>query len=90
MPQIWNELITTVPYTAFTTVLATYGKTLNPEFAKFTAWNFITSTRDDGLHFEEANRYPLISLVRTHNSYPVAGQLPIASKYPDAMGSNYV
>ncbi len=90
MPQIWNQLITTVPYTAFTTVLATYGKTLNPEYARFSAWNFITSTRDDGLHFEEGSRYPLISLVRTHNSYPVSGQLPIASKYPDAMGSNYV
>lgn len=90
MPDIWDELINTSPYPAFTTVLANHSTTLNPEYARFSAWNFITSTRDDGLHFEEAVRYPLISLVRTHNSYPVSGQLPIASKYPDAMASNYV
>ncbi|MBK7091964.1 MAG: hypothetical protein IPH59_09645 [bacterium] len=90
MPDIWDELISTSPYPAFTTVLAAHSTTLNPNYARFAAWNFITNTRNDGLHFEEAVRYPLISLVRTHNTYPVVGQLPIASKYPDAMGSNYV
>ena len=90
MPAIWNELINTTPYPAFTNVLATYGKTLNPQFAKFTAWNFITSSRDDGAHFEEGGHYPLISLTRTHSSYPVSGQAPLAGKSPDAMGTNYV
>ena len=90
MPQIWNELITTTPYPAFSTVLATNGKTLEPEYARFASWNFITSSRDDGLHFEEGSHYPLITLVRTHNTYPVSGQLPTAGRLPDAMGSNYV
>ncbi|MGB5105528.1 MAG: MXAN_6640 family putative metalloprotease [Candidatus Zixiibacteriota bacterium] len=90
MPQIWNELINTSPYPAFTTALATYGKTLNPQFAKFTSWNFVTGSRADLSHFEEGSHYPLISLTRTHNAYPVSGQGPLAGKAPDAMGTNYV
>lgn len=90
MPTIWNELINTTPYPAFSTVLATHGAQLNAEFAKFTAWNFITNSRDDGNHYEEGAFYPLITLTRTHNSYPVSGQLPVGGKLPDAMGANYV
>lgn len=90
LPQLWELLKTTTPYPAFAAALGTQGKLLNPEVARFDSWNFITSTRDDGLHYEEGSHYPLISLTRTHNTYPISGQAPLAGKAPDAMGANYV
>ena len=90
MRQIWEQLESTTPYPALTTVLGTHGVTLNDQYAEFCSWNFITGSRDDHLHHEEASRYPLISVVRTHSSYPVSGQGPLSGKAPDAMGCNYV
>jgi hypothetical protein len=90
MPQLWYQLITAAPYPSLTTVLGTYGATLNDQFAHFSCWNFITNTRSDGLHYPDAARFPLITTVRTHASYPVSGQTPTSGKAPDAMGSNYV
>lgn len=90
MTDIWELLISTTAYSGMSTVLTGLGKNLSQEVARFGNWNYITSNRNDGLHFEEAVRYPLISLVRTHTSYPVSGQGPVATKFPDAYGANYV
>lgn len=90
MPQIWNQLISSTPYPVMTSILAGDGTTLNDQFAHFLCWNYITNTRDDGLHYTDASHLPLISTVRTHSAYPVSGQTPLTGKAPDAMGGNYV
>ncbi|KAA3634009.1 MAG: hypothetical protein DWP97_07995, partial [Calditrichaeota bacterium] len=42
--------------------------------ADFTSWNYITGSRDDGLHYEEASSYPEISIAATYSTYPVSIQ----------------
>jgi hypothetical protein len=89
-PDIWNQLITTSPYPAFSTVLAAKGATVPQEVAEFWAWNYVTASRNDGNHYEEAENYPLIAITRTHSTYPVSGLGPVTGKYPDGMGANYI
>ena len=90
MPELWNQCISASSYPALTSVLITHGATLNAQFAEFCVWNFITSSRNDGLHYTDAASYPLIPTVRTHTTYPVSGQGPASGSSPDAMGANYV
>jgi hypothetical protein len=92
MPELWNQCITADSYPVLTSVLATHGTTFNNQFAEFCVWNFITGSRNDGNHYEEAVSYPLIKTVRTHlaSAYPVAGQGPLSGQAPDALGANYV
>jgi len=89
-PDIWNQLITTSPYPAFSTVLAAKGATVPQEVAEFWAWNYVTASRNDGNHYEEAENYPLIAITRTHSTYPVSDLGPVTGKYPDGMGANYI
>jgi hypothetical protein len=91
MPEIWNNCITNAnAYPVLTTTLSAHGATLTAQFAEFCVWNFITNSRDDGLHYLDAASYPLITLVRTHTTYPVSGQGPTSGRAPDAMGASYV
>ena len=70
------------------TLLGRYGWTQDSAFADFTTWNFCTGTRDDGLHYEEGAYYPLVSVGRTHSTYPVILQTSPCS--PAGYGSCYV
>ncbi len=90
MHDIWDELITTSPYPAFATVLATKSTTVAQEVANFRKWNYITSSRDDGNHYEEGSEYLPVAVTRTHSSYPVSGMGPVSGKFPDGMGANYI
>ena len=49
-----------------------YNWSIDSAYVDFTYWNFCTSTRDDGLHYEEAANYPLISIGASYSSYPVS------------------
>lgn len=70
------------------TILARYGKDIDSVFADFTYWNFITSQRNDGLHYEEADNYQLISVDRTHDTYPV--KLQNSANSIRGYGCNYI
>ncbi|KAA3631861.1 MAG: hypothetical protein DWP97_12120, partial [Calditrichaeota bacterium] len=55
-------------------LMARYGWTQDSAYADFTSWNYITGSRDDGLHYEEASSYPEISIAATYSTYPVSLQ----------------
>jgi hypothetical protein len=65
-----------------------YGWTQDSAFAEFAAWNYITSTRDDGNHHEEAAEYPLVAIGRSYNHYPVAVSNSPAN--PSGYGTCYI
>jgi len=90
MPELWSNCIYATGYSALTSTLSTHGATLNAQFAEFCVWNFITGSRNDGIHYRDASSYPLIKTVRTHTTYPVSGQGPVSGSAPDAMGANYI
>jgi hypothetical protein len=90
MEEIWDHTIGSYPYDDLEFVLAVHGSSLEDEFSKFCIWNYITSSYDDGLHYEDASDYPMVQIMRTHSSYPVSNQSPSSTYRPDAMGANYV
>ena len=47
-----------------------YGWSQDSAFAEFTTWNFITASRDDGLHHEEAASYPSMDYSRNALDLP--------------------
>jgi hypothetical protein len=85
---IWQECIDGFATHAFETVLAGAGSSRDEAFADFVKWNWVTGSRDDGLHYEEGSHYPLISLMRLHATYPVVAQT--SSQAPGGLGSNYI
>jgi len=70
------------------TLMGRYGWTQDSAFADFVTWNFATSTRNDGLHHDEAANYPLMSIGATHATYPVS--LRNSPDSPAGYGSSYV
>lgn len=70
------------------TIMARYGWTQDSAFADFTVWNYMTNTRDDGMHHQEAAAYPLMKIANTHATFPVAPQNPPGG--PAGYASNYV
>lgn len=56
------------------TLMERYGWSQDSAFAEFAAWNYCTSQRDDGLHYEEGQYYGPITVSATHSSYPVVLQ----------------
>ncbi|MCB2201459.1 hypothetical protein KQH51_01860 [bacterium] len=89
MVAAWQGATTQDIYDAMTdSMMARYGVSQDDAFADFAVWNFMTSTRDDGLHHEEAAEYPLILIGRTHTSYPVNGMA--SPNIPNGYSACYV
>lgn len=89
MTDFWEGARFTTAYAALSDSLAgRFGWTQDSAFAEFTAWNFCTNYRADGLHHTEASSFPLLTLDRTHNAYPVLTQNTLTS--PQGYGSAYV
>jgi hypothetical protein len=86
--DIWEECIYGDAIDEIDYALQSEGSSRDEEFKKFTVWNYITYTRDDGLHYEEGSHYPLIKLMRTHSVYPVTNNT--SSKPPDNLSANYI
>lgn len=64
-------------FTALSDTLAgRYGWTQDSAIADFALWNYVTSTRNDGLHHADAAHYPLTAVGATQTIYPVVSQLP--------------
>ncbi len=70
------------------TLQGRYGWTIDSAFAEFAQWNYLTGIRDDGLHYSEGSDYPLISINRSHNSYPVTLSNPFS--YPEGYAAGYI
>ncbi len=77
MRAIWEGAKTSATvYTSLTdTLLARYGWTQDSAMAEFALWNFITSSRNDGLHHADAANYPLVTIGQTHVTYPTGAQV---------------
>jgi len=86
--DIWEGCIYGTAINEINTALQSRGSSRDEEFKKFTVWNYITNTRDDGLHYEEGTHYPLIKLMRTHSSYPVVNNN--SNMTPDNLSANYI
>ncbi|HPM37041.1 MAG TPA: dockerin type I repeat-containing protein [candidate division Zixibacteria bacterium] len=71
MPAIWEGARFQTAFAAMTdTLFGQYGWTRDSAFADFTVWNYLTSGRDDGLHYGET--YPQsVKIGRAHSMYPV-------------------
>jgi len=86
--SIWDACITQSALNAMDSVLGGLGSSRDEAFALFSVWNWITNSRDDGLHYEEGTAYPLMPVMRTHSTFPVLTQT--SSEPPGGMGTNYV
>lgn len=85
---IWDDCISGSALIAMDNVLSGMGSSRDLAVAGFTAWNWITGSRNDGVHYEEGGAYPLMPVMRTHSSYPVGTQT--STQPPGGMACNYV
>ncbi len=75
MRAVWEGARYKTVYNSLSdTLIGRYGWTQDSAFADFTAWNFCTAARDDGLHYEEAAQYFPVYIARSHTNYPVSLQ----------------
>jgi len=86
--DIWERCISGSAINEIDNSLLAWGSSRDREFKEFTVWNYITGTRNDGSHYEEAVQYPLIKIMRTHSSYPVTNNSSSAA--PDNLSANYI
>ncbi|UCG43284.1 MAG: hypothetical protein JSU73_01305 [candidate division WOR-3 bacterium] len=55
-------------------VLRTYcGSGIENAVAHYAIWRYFTGTRDDNLHYDQAERCTTAVLLRTHTTYPASG-----------------
>jgi len=71
-------------------VLATYGSSMEESYFDFAVWCWFTGSRNDGNHFEEGGYWYTASVMRGHNSYPIAIGGPTPGWEPDSYGCNYI
>jgi hypothetical protein len=69
-------------------LLANHGWTMDSAVAEFVVWNYFTGFRDDGTRHEEASAYPLITVGRTHFSFPI--NTTASPSNPAGYGACYV
>lgn len=76
------------PRAAFDEALQSeFGTNLLDEFVEFGTWNYFTSTRDDGEHYEEGAAYPGMRAQRRSDCYPFG---PVVTNRPmGELGTNY-
>jgi hypothetical protein len=87
--DVWLRLrYTSSALTCLQNALAAVGSSRDAEFKKFTMWNYITNTRDDGLHYPEGASYPLISVMANVSAYPVNNQT--TTQPLENLSANYI
>ncbi len=86
--KIWEACRYTTAYNAINDSLSLVGYNFDSAVAEFTTWNFITSTRDDGNHYEEAKFYPLMTMAENQSAFPVASHT--VSVMPQGYASAYI
>jgi hypothetical protein len=70
--------------------LNSYGTSMEECYADFAVWCWFTGSRNDGNHFEEGGYWYTASVMRGHNSYPIAIGGPTPGWEPDNYGCNYI
>ncbi len=50
-----------------------YDSDFQTAVGHYAVWRYYTDYRDDGQHFSEGSTYPLVTILRTHNTYPASG-----------------
>jgi len=86
--SMWEACRFTTAYNAINDTLSLVGYNFDSALAEFTTWNFVTSTKDDGDHYEEGKFYPSMSMAESKSIYPVA--MHFVSATPQGYGSAYI
>ena len=86
----WWQLENSPALPGMDIVLGTYGSSMEEAYFEFAIWCWFTGSRDDGNHFEEGAYWYTASVMRGHNSYPIAIGGPVPSWEPDSYGCNYI
>lgn len=86
----WWQLESSPALAGIDIVLGTYGSSMEEAYFDFAIWCWFTGSRDDGNHFEEGAYWYTASIMRGHNSYPIAIGVPTPSWEPDRYGCNYI
>ena len=80
---IYNDALNSVLF-----VLEEFYSGIMVDYPAFATWNYITGSRNDGNHYQEASGYDQVRIMRTHNSYPVTDCPSLAQ--PGTLGCNYI
>jgi len=89
--NIWEDLsFTPDAYFTIDANLQDYGSDLSSTFSEFSLWNWCTSYRDDGDHYEDGSDYPLIEIASEVTFYPTSWLVPPANQLPAGLSSNYI
>jgi len=86
----WWQLESSPALSGMDIVLGTYGSSMEEAYKDFAIWCWFTGSRDDGNHFREGGYWYTASIMRGHNSYPIAIGGPTPSWEPDSYGCNYI
>jgi hypothetical protein len=73
---------------ALETICENNGTLLEEQYIDYSLWNYLTSYRSDGNHYEEGSAYITARTMRIHNAYPVENLS--SSLDPTALGCNYI
>jgi hypothetical protein len=80
----YNTIVTAVD----DTLQGRYGWTEDSAFADFAVWNYCTSYHNDGLHHQEGSSYPVMTIGRTHTTFPTGAQSSATN--PGGYAASYV
>lgn len=84
----WELCINTNAMNALETICENNGTLLEEQYIDYSLWNYLTSYRSDGNHYEEGSAYITARTMRIHNAYPVENLS--SSLDPTALGCNYI
>ncbi len=87
--DIFYEMIYHDGLAANDSALADYGTNLEDEFLEFACWNYLTDSRADDYHYDEASAYQGIYVEAAASSLPFAFS-PGTSHRPRSYGANYI
>ena len=87
--EIFDNMIYRDGMNAISAALDSMEKDVGDEFLNFSCWNYLTSSRADDYHYEEAENYPDISVEASVSSYPHTFY-PVSSHRPHSFGANYI
>jgi len=86
--SVWETCITTNAMNALETNFEYGGSFIEEQYFEYSIWNFLTTYRNDGNHYEEGSSYPTARIMRTHSDYPIENQTSALD--PTALGCNYI
>ena len=86
--NIWHHCRYASAYSSMIYVLDTLDAYLPNEFLRFVGWNFLTGSRADSSHYQDAADYPEVRILRSHTIIPDSNWF--STEPPEALASNYI